>query len=194
MDALESEARRKKGVQPAGVNEDSGTQRLRRSAFALDLDVVRSLRTIDLGDGRVLTDVGSHLSRPIQEKAVEIGTEHLVRLFFSGKQSLSKIEPPDLVSALTYELGAELCWVTASLDPVMNSELVEQGQVLGQKRFADVEPGEPRLLQNNGLVSFLSKVRRHRRTGRATSDHGNVESVHGHTRLLRYHGVVPSGR
>jgi hypothetical protein len=108
---------------------------------------------------------------------VEIRAEHLVGHGSSWEQGFAKIELPDVVSALARELGPELLRIAPFLDLIVNPKLVEQHEVLWQKRFAHVEPGKTLLLENGGLVASLTKVDGSRGACGAATDNGDVARV-----------------
>jgi hypothetical protein len=121
-------------------------------------NVVAIVPRYDLGHRAPFTNVGANLTGAIQYEVVEIRAEHLVGHGSSWEQGFAKIELPDVVSALARELGPELLRIAPFLDLIVNPKLVEQHEVLWQKRFAHVEPGKTLLLENGGLVASLTKV------------------------------------
>lgn len=185
--SLETESGREERVLAAGVDEHVGVESVSARSMRCHGDVETSGSGNDRGNRSAFTHIGAHLSSAFQEEVIEIGAEHLIGHGLARKETIPKIELANVVSALTHELGAEFLGVSAFLDLVVNAELVEQVEVFGKQGFAHVESGESLFLENDGVVSLLSKIHGRGRAGRATADHGDIARVpaHGGSRIPR---------
>jgi hypothetical protein len=128
---------------------------------------------IDLAHLRAFDRQRAGLGGIAKQQFVELGTANLPGRVLGGVPAFGEVDVAAVVEVRRHELDAELRHADL-LDLLAHAELVEQLDIAGQQRFADVESRVMVLLEQNHVPSFARQEGRDGGAGRPSADDEHI--------------------
>jgi hypothetical protein len=182
--ALDGEFVGEKGVAPRGIDKEPRSPGAGAAVGVADADQ-HELRVgeIDRSYAGFLVSPRSASGGIPEQDMVEVIAPHFVGIGLRLVPRLAEIEGNRFVVMRRNELRAVLLYADPA-DLFVHAQLLEQGHVQRQQRFADVKPGVALLLRYNHVPAALREQCRYRGARRAAAEHEYIAGLIGFLHLL----------